>query len=671
MGGSTIQLVSRGSQDIYLTGNPQITFFKVVYRRHTNFSMDDIILATIPTPGFGTSTTVTIKHLGDLIHKVSLVYKANNIYAGHGLANPTTALIDYVELRIGGYKIDKQFGHFIEAWMELTKPNPNGTICNISHIDDISISHLASNSDIAVATACKFSGSFSASKATPSLNDLAAPYYFNNRLNKLTNILGTGMSYPPTKFQKTSRCGGCYCEPTYLQEIQSGYQEDKWSAHEHEKFTDKIGDQISLYPRRINASLVMSASCSDFHITAATSSASVMGGNAAKEVGNRLNASGMITSIANIKKSLTTGSIIGFCTLDIPFWFNKDPGLSIPLIALPHSDVDLEIAFSSHESAFWTKSLYKKNSGDTGNNYMAFNGNISNNQNAFNAFSTDHLYPIRSESGNKINFNIDIKIQYIYLDTDERRRFSEISHEYLIEQVQHQHVANDKDIDLSGFSNPVKELIWCGKPYVKSHIVYDDGNTETSESAQKLNNGQNAHPSGTYFQPGVHDNIAGGSVLNSSYTLGFGNQDSVLASHGEKYTADHTKEFNNHGKFVVGLLGPSTPRSLDDCNWQISINDLSRTSILPLQHYTRNNVHNYHTGYGSVCSPDSIAVYSFALKPEEHQPSGTCNFSNIDRIMLHRYKGQAQNTFMTPLNVYAINYNILRIMGGKASMAYM
>ena len=86
---------------------------------------------------------------------------------------------------------------------------------------------------------------------------------------------------------------------------------------------------------------------------------------------------------------------------------------------------------------------------------------------------------------------------------------------------------------------------------------------------------------------------------------------------------------------------------------------------MPLQEYTRNNVERYHTGYGSVSCPDSIAVYSFALKPEEHQPSGTCNFSRIDSAFLKR---ETNNS--TRLNIYAVNYNILRFMAGMASLAY-
>ena len=72
MGGGLMQLVAYGAQDIYLTGNPQITFFKVVYRRHTNFSMEAIEQTFNGTEGFGQSVTATISRNGDLVHRMYL-----------------------------------------------------------------------------------------------------------------------------------------------------------------------------------------------------------------------------------------------------------------------------------------------------------------------------------------------------------------------------------------------------------------------------------------------------------------------------------------------------------------------------------------------------------------------------------------------------------------------
>ena len=83
-----------------------------------------------------------------------------------------------------------------------------------------------------------------------------------------------------------------------------------------------------------------------------------------------------------------------------------------------------------------------------------------------------------------------------------------------------------------------------------------------------------------------------------------------------------------------------------------------------MKYYTRNTVWDYHTGYGSILFPNSIAVYSFALRPEEFQPSGSCNFSRIDNAQLLR-------STTDPIDIYATNINILRIMSGTAGLAYV
>jgi len=651
MPGATLQLVSHGAQDMYLTGNPQITFFKVVYRRNTNFSMEDIIIDTCIRPKFGQQLTYRISKLGDLVHKVSLIYKAQKVYAGHGLANPTTALIDYIGLVIGGHEIDRQYGHWMETWYELTKPNPNGTVTNITKIDDNSISHLASNLDIGVSDLLK-------------KNSMGLYNYYNNRINKITNVMGTGISYPPTKFQKSSRCGGCYCEPTYLQELETGYEEGTTALDGTTNYNDSYGTMSGSWTN---------ASQSDFSSTVGTVNAgNIQGGNAADAVITELtDAHQTLISIENIKKSLLTGSVIGLCILEIPFYCSKDPGLSLPLIAMQNQEVQLDIHFANSSDADWSSTEYT-NGTYIKQNYISSEGTTSNLQNCFNAYSTATsstnavLLPIKSS--NKINFDIDVNVLYIYLDTDERRRFAEISHEYLIEQVQYlSDTSNNLNIDISTFSHPVKEIIWTGKPYISSDIVYADSGT-TSTINQKLNNGTSAHKSGVRFQPGHTDNIGGGSIVNASATVGFGNTDVVATFSTHSKGASY--EFSSDGKFVTGLLGPSTPTCLDDCNWSVSLNDVERTTPQPLQEYTRYNVDRYHTGYGSVSCPDSIAVYSFALKPEEHQPSGTCNFSKVDKVMLHRYKGQTAETDRVKLNIYAINYNILRVMSGMAALAY-
>ena len=128
MGGGLMQLVAYGAQDIYLTGNPQITFFKVVYRRHTNFSMECIEQTfNGSVTAAASSVTATISRNGDLISSMHLdiVFgTASNAAAGSTYTNWTNntghAFIDSVELEIGGQRIDKHYGHWLDIWNELT-----------------------------------------------------------------------------------------------------------------------------------------------------------------------------------------------------------------------------------------------------------------------------------------------------------------------------------------------------------------------------------------------------------------------------------------------------------------------------------------------------------------------------------------------------------------------
>ena len=127
-----MQLVAYGAQDVYLTGNPQITFWKVTYRRHTNFAMESIEQTFNGSVDFGNRVSATISRNGDLVHRMYLEHKV--VLTGidgqdtYVTANYGHRLIKEVELEIGGQKIDKQTGLFMEVWAELTEPNPTGNV---------------------------------------------------------------------------------------------------------------------------------------------------------------------------------------------------------------------------------------------------------------------------------------------------------------------------------------------------------------------------------------------------------------------------------------------------------------------------------------------------------------------------------------------------------------
>ena len=123
MGGGLMQLVAYGAQDIYLTGNPQITFFKVVYRRHTNFAMETVGQTFSGTAGASKTVVATVSRNGDLVGRMYVTSTLSTTTDG-------ASLVDSAEVEIGGQKIDKHTGDWMETWAELTEPNPTGLVKN-------------------------------------------------------------------------------------------------------------------------------------------------------------------------------------------------------------------------------------------------------------------------------------------------------------------------------------------------------------------------------------------------------------------------------------------------------------------------------------------------------------------------------------------------------------
>ena len=134
-----MQLVAYGAQDIYLTGNPQITFFKVVYRRHTNFAIEAIEQVFSGTADFGRKVTCTISRNGDLINHIYLqvqfpALSINSIYSTSAAVVPNNvawtnslghALLRTVQIEIGGQRIDQHYG----TWLEIKNPMSQKVNC--------------------------------------------------------------------------------------------------------------------------------------------------------------------------------------------------------------------------------------------------------------------------------------------------------------------------------------------------------------------------------------------------------------------------------------------------------------------------------------------------------------------------------------------------------------
>jgi len=464
MGGGLLQLVAYGAQDVYLTGNPQITFFKVVYRRHTNFAIEAIQQTFNGTVGYGQTVNCQISRNGDLINRVYLQVALPKIADIDGLNaynNVGARYVNYIGLRliksvlieIGGQQIDKHYSDWLYIWNELSLPR--------------------------------------------------------------------GKRY--------------------------GYD-------------------------------------------------------------TMVGADKDITSFNNT-------------TLYIPleFWFCRNVGLALPLIALQYHEVKIKIDFETKANCLISLKPTTSTESET---YVAGTGTV--------AEITD----------------MSLWVDYIFLDTDERRRFAQLSHEYLIEQLQFTGTetlngGSTNRVKLN-FNHPCKELVWVAKPnnFARKACWYNYTDTDNVDLTSALVTAQLPTPIIG------NTNITNFSASNYMAGFNFGNTNSTQIAASSPF-ADTILQLNGNDRF--------------------SVRDGTYFSyVQPYQHHT------------NIPSNPGINVYSFALKPEDHQPSGTLNMSRIDTatLMVTTKKDLASAVTGTPaltydgINIYAVNYNVLRILSGMGGLAY-
>ena len=418
MAGGLMQLVAYGAQDVYLTGNPKVTFFQAVYRRHTNFAMENIEQTVNGTAADNGRVSVTIARNGDLVSDMYIELKAKS-----GLATGTdTASADAcwvaeravkdVELSIGGQRVDKHYQKWWRLYSEL-----------------------------------------------------------------------------------------------YLDESKKA----NWG-----KMTTAVDSQVFL---------------------------------------------------------------------PLIFFFNRNPGLALPLIALQYHEVRLDFDLTNQFSTHTDNSTFK------------------------------------------------VFANYIYLDTEERRRFAQKGHEYLIEQVQHTGTdtvtaaGGTKQVRLS-YNHPVKELVWCfSKPSAVSSLW---NFTTRSDSA----------------------NV----VIESDQTIATSNAFIAPAAQGSPLLKLGTDGGNEiYSEEVAGPLD----------TFKLVLNGQDRFKEQKGKYFNQVQAYQHHTG--APCP--GIYSYSFALKPEEHQPTGTCNFSRIDNAQVAVTPVAAQ-LGATSMHMFATNYNVLRIQSGMGGLAF-
>jgi hypothetical protein len=427
MAGGLMQLVAYGAQDVYLTGNPKVTFFQAVYKRHTNFAMENIEQTVNGSASNSGRVSVTIARNGDLVGDMYVELESNAGVTSTA-DNDNTSNFDNnwvaeraiasAELSIGGQRIDKHYQRWWRLYSEL-----------------------------------------------------------------------------------------------YLDESKKA----SWG-----KMTTAIdGDTVFL---------------------------------------------------------------------PLIFFFNRNPGLYLPLIALQYHEVRIDFDLTDKFASYCNTDRFK------------------------------------------------VWANYVYLDTEERRRFAQKGHEYLIEQVQHTGVdsitAGQTTNKRLSFNHPVKELVWC----------FNDSSTTASNVAAQLWN-FTLHPAGSAIQleSNAFAELSGNCYVPTSYATGV-----PLVKCGED---------GSTALFTEDEAGPMT-------EFKLVLNGQDRFKAQKGKYFNQVQAYNHHSGnpYPGVYS------YSFALKPEEHQPTGTCNFSRIDNAQVAVTSPAGHG--ITNMHMFAVNYNVLRIQSGMGGLAF-
>jgi len=507
MGGGLMQLVSYGAQDIYISGNPQITFWKILYKRHTNFAVESIEVTFNGQADFNKRVTAIINRNADLMYKtyvqVTLPQKGLTGTQGFRWVNYIGhRLVKQVEVEIGGQRIDRQYGDWMQIWTQLATDAGN-----VAALDEI------------------------------------------------------------------------------------------------------VGNSHDLVLMKRGTGIALDATCSSDETT---SSCVPRAGTPAK-------------------------------TLYIPlqFWFCRNPGVAIPLIALQYHEVRVNVDFDT-----WQNCQYAESSVGVPESLAQL------------SLAAASLY-----------------VDYVYLDTEERRRFAQQSHEYLIEQVQYtgaESITSSSNKIQLNFNHPVKELQW---------VVQRDSFVDCSTSAwlavaggpQPFNYSDDFSSDGMIMSLLSQANGATASNAAATNTKGLGAAP-TYSGEGNDNSTDTTgsKEFESGVNYLLAKVILSSGVRCEGKNpvevGKLQLNGQDRFTEREGSYFDRVQPYQHHSRTPST----GINCYSFALRPEEHQPSGTCNFSRIDKATLQLTV--SLNTVISArtaqVRVYALNYNVLRVMSGMGGLAY-
>ncbi len=373
--------------------------------------------------------------------------------------------------------------------------------------------------------------------------------------------------------------------------------------------------------------------------------------------------------IGNTAELTTLASTQKAQTLWVPLQFSccRNDGLALPVIALQYHDIKLQIELNSLEKLV--------NHTD---------------KTLSSALSNSSSLSLGSTS---------VFVDYVYLDNEERKRFAQASHEYLFEQLQQsvESVPGKTGKFRLNLNHPVKELVWVNRSSKfttgNQFLAYNPRNPDlarveaTKRFVLRMATGVTA-TANTLITASGSETTANQTIcseIKGYYTSAQNDIDSIVIL-GRLLTVEEMSKPISDWSFVGAGLGDGQAANdvtvRDWCNFGLNLDgsgNPTQSAKLELNGHERftqreGDYFNYvqpwqcHTN----CPCDGVNVYSFALNPEEHQPSGTCNMSRIDNANLTvTYPDNYIASGVTSdLIVFAVNYNVLRVMSGMGGLAY-
>jgi hypothetical protein len=542
MAGGTLQLIATGSQDIPLIGSPQITFFKLVYRRHTNFAKECIQQEFNGTADWSRTISCNLSRNADLVQELYLQITLPELRVA-----ASAAITSATRTNATNITVYTAAGHGFVV----------GDIVTIAGYTAGNTTLNRTDVPITVVT----TDTFTVADAT------------DNDLGPIT----AGATATITTYN------GYFGYTPYLGEKII----DSISVSIGGQLIDsQVGEWIHIW----NQLTLPDSKRQAYYEAIGHVPALVTPQNLAPVVpvaGNRYYSLGRTLRIP------------------IPFWFCRNPGLALPLIALQYHEVTIQVRLARFEDV-----IVSRRSDNT----------------------TTTIRPFMTDFNDTAITDVNLLVNYVFLDTDERKNFAITPHQYLIEQT---YAVGDQPLTANTTTNkinlplshPVKFVTWVAQ----SSSVVAPG----------------------YLQ-----------WFNYTSQRHFDGMMGPLVANADNYAAVDAIRRGT----LTNLLSTAGPGSNLCRNARIQLNSQDRFStqpgfyfnrIVPLECFSRTP----NTG---------INVYSFSLRPEEHQPTGQCNFSRIDHAYIIVDCGASTDggTPTYTIRVYSVNYNILRIVSGMGGIMY-